>query len=102
MAYASTEPTPVGIPASSPSLLPHFVAQETSSLLLQEEPPRAQKLGGWGGEDTGGESWGWGRCRQPRRKSAVPVMPGERVGNLGEEKARTLRTHPPQKPLEVL
>ena len=81
-----------------PPQLPSVVAQETSSLLLEEELPRAQKQGWQGGGDTGGESWGWGRCRQPRRKLAVPVTPGERVRNLGEEEAGSrgptlLRSH---------
>ena len=98
MAYVSTEPTSVGIPASSPILSPR--KPPPSSCRRSHPGPRNWVVRG--GEDTGGESWGWGRCRQPRRQSAVPVIPGERVGNLGEEKARILRTHPPQKSLEML
>lgn len=53
-------------------------------------------------ERTREGSHGAGAGADSPEESAVPVMPGERVGNLGEEKARILRTHPPQKPLEML
>lgn len=87
MAYASCKPSPAGVPASPPLLhSPPVVAQETSSLLLEEGLPGAQRTGDGGQRGPGRDLVGPGQNRWPRKKSAGPVAaPVGRRENLGEE-----------------
>lgn len=84
MAYASCRPSPAGVPAFSPLLhSPPVVAQETSSLLLEEGLPGAQRTGDGGQRGPGREVMGPGQTRWPREKSVTAQV--GRQENLGEE-----------------